>query len=64
MVFFFLNDAAPTDVNTTSRVGGVGCLKEPGPRLSAVALYDPRGEFAYGGSGFNWRAVLALACLL
>ncbi len=31
-------------------------------RMNAAALYDPRpsGEFAYGGSGFNWRAILAL----
>ncbi|HMN40696.1 MAG TPA: NCS1 family nucleobase:cation symporter-1 [Phycisphaerales bacterium] len=29
-------------------------------RLNAAALYDPRAEFAYGGSGFNWRAIVVL----
>jgi NCS1 family nucleobase:cation symporter-1 len=29
-------------------------------RLDVAALYDPRGEFSYGGSGVNWRAVVAL----
>jgi NCS1 family nucleobase:cation symporter-1 len=29
-------------------------------RLDPAALYDPRGPFAYGGSGVNWRAVAAL----
>jgi NCS1 family nucleobase:cation symporter-1 len=30
-------------------------------KLNADALYDPNGEYAYGGSGCNWRAILALA---
>ena len=30
--------------------------------LDAEALYQTDGEFAYGGSGFNWRALVALAC--
>jgi NCS1 family nucleobase:cation symporter-1 len=29
-------------------------------RLNADALYDPAGEYAFGGSGFNWRAIVAL----
>ena len=29
-------------------------------RLDRGALYDPRGEFAYGGGGVNWRAVATL----
>ncbi len=29
-------------------------------RLSVDALYEPRGEYSYGGSGFNWRAIAAL----
>jgi NCS1 family nucleobase:cation symporter-1 len=29
-------------------------------RLRAAALYDASGEFAYGGSGVNWRAIAAL----
>ena len=29
-------------------------------RLDLEALFDPRGEYAYG-SGFNWRAIIALA---
>jgi NCS1 family nucleobase:cation symporter-1 len=29
-------------------------------RLDTAALYDPRGAYAYGGSGCNWRAVAAL----
>jgi len=28
-------------------------------RLDLEALFDPRGEYAYG-SGFNWRAIIAL----
>lgn len=29
-------------------------------RLDVAALYDERGEYAYGGSGFNWRAMTAM----
>ncbi len=29
-------------------------------RLNVEALYDERGEYSYGGGGFNWRAVAAL----
>jgi len=29
-------------------------------RLNAAALYNPRGEFAYGARGLNWRAIAAL----
>jgi NCS1 family nucleobase:cation symporter-1 len=28
-------------------------------RLSLRELYDPRGRYSYGGSGFNWRALIA-----
>jgi NCS1 family nucleobase:cation symporter-1 len=30
-------------------------------RLNVEALYDGRGEYAYGGGGINWRAVATLA---
>jgi NCS1 family nucleobase:cation symporter-1 len=30
-------------------------------RLDTEALYDPDGPYAYGGSGFNWRALVAVA---
>jgi NCS1 family nucleobase:cation symporter-1 len=30
-------------------------------RLNVEALYDERGEYSYGGSGINWRAIAALA---
>src|SRR5262249_27232106 len=29
--------------------------------LEPLELYDPAGRYAYGGNGFNWRALLALA---
>lgn len=29
--------------------------------LDVPALYDPRGLYSYGGTGFNWRAIAALA---
>jgi NCS1 family nucleobase:cation symporter-1 len=29
-------------------------------RLDLPALFDPRGRYSYGGSGVNWRAVIAL----
>ena len=28
--------------------------------LDVDALYEPNGEYAYGGSGYNWRALVAL----
>lgn len=31
-----------------------------GRRLDVDALFDPRGKYSYGGSGFNWRAIVAL----
>ena len=30
-------------------------------RLDAEALYLEQGEYAFGGSGFNWRALVAVA---
>ena len=30
-------------------------------RLNLRDLYDPRGRYSYGGGGFNWRALVALA---
>jgi NCS1 family nucleobase:cation symporter-1 len=33
-------------------------------RLDVAALYDPRGEYAFGGSGVNWRAMAALAAAI
>jgi NCS1 family nucleobase:cation symporter-1 len=29
-------------------------------RLSLRQLFEPRGVYSYGGSGFNWRAIAAL----
>src|SRR6185369_2886791 len=29
-------------------------------RLNLRALFDPNGKYSYGGSGTNWRAVVAL----
>lgn len=29
-------------------------------RLDVEALYDARGEYSFGGSGFNWRALVAV----
>jgi NCS1 family nucleobase:cation symporter-1 len=29
-------------------------------RLDLAALFDPKGRYSYGGSGFNWRALIAL----
>ena len=32
-----------------------------GARLDAESLYLENGEYAFGGSGFNWRALVAVA---
>jgi len=29
-------------------------------RLNLAALFDPRGEYSFGGRGWNWRAIAAL----
>jgi NCS1 family nucleobase:cation symporter-1 len=28
--------------------------------LSVAALFDPKGPFAYGGSGINWKAMISM----
>ncbi len=33
-------------------------------RLDTEALYAPRGEYSYGGSGWNWRALAALTAAI